>query len=277
MYIFVAKKSKGSKLLPLPLLLDGLYDRLGKGSFAYCLPGYMSTNESQIESFQKRFPWKTPDNAFFQYGMNGRHKMKGIPPQSQCKDLTIHWRYNQESINDFCNPLCLFLPGGKIDHSKVIFFLNDFSQNDVVFKTNETKEQIIAKLREKKPQALLIGSSNQSNLTYYRTPTSKGETDVLLVLGSVFNYADNVAFGFNKKINDKLKENFDSGGKRKGSDKTKGYSGFAFSVLSKEVKRKPQSKPQSNVIQDFWNYYLDELFHDLCCGKSKSAFFPFSE
>lgn len=111
-----------------------------------CYPGHQSTGKRGITDFCKRFPNASSPNGKILVLKNGMGPHTTIP-----KHVT---EFRKRGFN------CSAAQSQKKDHSKAIVW---FVGND------EQTVQIVG---------VLIGSSNQSEWTYYRKVADKGELDV---------------------------------------------------------------------------------------------------
>lgn len=225
-YIFTIKKWKGdSTPFPIEVLLEQYWRFGGHTTFAYCLPGYMSTTSDTIDHFFQKFLWK--GSSFFQNGMNGYRNTSDT-------GVKIGQLYNERSKGGY--PSLFYRIFGKdVDHSKTIFFLEKAPN----IEEKDDASMIINKLRNIKVNALLIGSSNQSQSTYYADVADKGEADVLIV--SWESDKDERA----KQMNQAINEAWFGRGQR-----------VARCILSKELE---DNRFPARDIDAFWKEYLSQI------------------
>lgn len=171
-YCYIVKKNEKEKgKSPVSKLLD-VYTRLyGQSDFIVCLPGFLSKNKSAMDTFINEFTFsKNPEifqRGYFFIGYNGCSLLKGTSFSKQDYINSKFGNYNT-SLKQ------------RKDHSKVVVF---FEKNS--FLLNEEDKNIDSLIKYGKVNAILIGSSNQSYTTYFKSPADKGETDVLLVDGDI--------------------------------------------------------------------------------------------
>lgn len=159
-------------------------------------PGYMSTGYSMIPHFVNRFLSNLCDShrerkvsvGFF-YGMNGNHHVAG---KIGGKIRDSYQRAVKESktaslVHIRCN--------SDRDHRKMLFFMEplcDLKQRNLIGDGNEiflTRDTMVEFLDSVKVRAVLFGSSNQSNRTYYGKAdgtADKGEADSLMFTEEAF-------------------------------------------------------------------------------------------
>ena len=170
-------------------------------------PGYLSKSESNIENFWSNF-FNNVDSNFdciIAKGMNENSKKSSGDTLEE----------NFEEIKKYTKSDPLLIPSSK-DHSKSIFFLQSkddsfmdalrsclktipldsiFGKEDNVSKENKEHDKELLKkykvefnkkifksyIKENfEIKAILVGSSNLSYQTYYKSPADKGEKDVFL-------------------------------------------------------------------------------------------------
>jgi len=173
MYIYVVKKNEGHiGVSPVLNLVQNYVTKFGKNDFFVSIPGYLSVSKKSMDIFCDEFPRKVIGNqiknqGYFFQGMNGTNMLKG-------SSLTIQ-NYINRIYGNFSS-----ITTPQTDHSKTIIFFESLNLN-----IYETIEDFIENANVK---AILIGSSNQSYYTYIHSPSSKGETDILLVDESVESF-----------------------------------------------------------------------------------------
>ena len=172
--VFVKKQYKATGISPVLTLINRFSLCYGKSVFVVCLPGYLSKTSSTLDSFADNFPRKKTESTlvnegYFFSGINGGDLIKG---SITCQNYinTLYGSYT----TSFIQPK---------DHSKIAIF----------FKKDETliiDKNIDKLIRKGEVFAILIGSSNQSHNTYIKSPSDKGEADILLIDGDFFNNND---------------------------------------------------------------------------------------
>lgn len=151
-------------------------------------PGFLSTSDKTIKEFINQFSQIVVKNESkelgFLNGMNGDNKIKGN--NKTIKE--IHYKYMKQ-YNFVGIDIGLL---SKRDHRKMLFFFTYNNKNkNYKNKAIKTKTDIDNFIKSINVNAVLIGSSNQSNTTYFNPIATKGEADI---------------FMFNKKINNKTIE-----------------------------------------------------------------------
>ncbi len=163
---FVHKKTGHVSDSPVFKLLSKFATYIRKNdTFMVSLPGFMSTDKTNISKFCNKIKHLFP-NAYFTKGMNGKYP---LPGSTNVADVQ----------NSFFNNMGLSIKT-KRDHSKMMFF----------FKLNGSKKvDNFNELKKLKCFAILIGSSNQSHQTYFGNLDKRtglliapyGEADALLL------------------------------------------------------------------------------------------------
>lgn len=144
---------------------------LDNDDITIAFPGYMSVKGENIDAFKNSI--KFHKNTFFTAGMNGS-RIDGKE--------TIQYLHNKDfdvRIDD--------LTKTNYDHAKMMFFLKNTSP------VNKNNKISVTDLLSMQVKAALIGSSNQSYITYCSDKADKGEADILLIDGNYLNADDREA------------------------------------------------------------------------------------
>lgn len=178
LYTFFLKKNKGDKKPFSIAELINLYSKTFSQDVVISFPGFMSKSISKIADFKKLLP--LTDSVYFTVGMNGNTKLNGT-------NYTIQEEYNKQYSSK------MNFPNFKTDHSKILFFIDekhcDFDNQDIQVK------------------AVLIGSTNQSYESYFKSPAKKGEADIFIVDGESIDNDDTKAESILVKIYEGLSKN----------------------------------------------------------------------
>lgn len=148
-------------------------------------PGYLSRTKERIDEFVENMcnliPCKESFSIGFFNGMNGNNSL-GKTTIVEYHNMCFEEKHvNTLKIN--CKK--------QLDHRKMIFFIYDsgnyFQQISMFNNSQDDKERHIDRyINNIKVKGMLIGSSNQSNATYFSIPASKGEADLLMFTDSSF-------------------------------------------------------------------------------------------
>lgn len=177
-YAFILKKNKGD-IAPFAVsTIINKYAAMFNNDIVISSPGYMSTTISTITDFVNNL--KLTQNVYFAVGMNGNQAVNGK------SYVSIQDEYN----NQYGSKLKMKKFSSK-DHSKFMFFLD--AQSGFYYSL--------------KVKAILIGSSNQSYSTYFKSPAEKGETDVFIIDGTFIDKNDESAEKRLLTIYDELDQN----------------------------------------------------------------------
>lgn len=167
--IFMRKNFHDASPFPTTVMVNGFLNKfMNDDDIVIAFPGYMSRTLPTIDHFIKSI--KFPPNTYFTVGKNGKDKPRFAPTTTK-KIQEIH--------NGYFSPKMCGLKSTDKDHAKMIFFLSgDGLEEDMT----------LTRLLSLNVKAVLLGSSNQSNTTYFKPTADKGEADILLING---NFIDN--------------------------------------------------------------------------------------
>ena len=177
-YIFFMKNQKGNQApSPTATIIKRFAKQCAPDDLTICLPGYMSVNSKSISQFVNQI--NLSKHTYFSQGMNGKNPIN--------KNFTI-----QDEHNSYYKGIP-FTFTEDTDHSKMIFFIKKPYDFDI---DSENERASISLLFDESCdcfdiKAILIGSSNQSFTTYFRS-AKKGEADVLLINGDAINADDKI-------------------------------------------------------------------------------------
>ena len=159
------RKMKGdSKPFPTTVVVKNYLDKFVKDyDIVLTFPGYMGTTQKKIDDFYHDV--KFANYTYFTVGMNGK---RDVSPGKKI----------QEAHNDKFSFKIIGLRNTYIDHAKMMFFLENNEETEVID---------VNDLLNLKVKAVLIGSSNQSYTTYSSPVADKGEADILLIDGNSIN------------------------------------------------------------------------------------------
>ncbi|MBQ8975834.1 MAG: hypothetical protein IJ078_00200 [Succinivibrionaceae bacterium] len=185
-------KYKGEKQLfkigqVVSLVFEELCNRTLKFPFGIIMsPGYLSTTQNTIHEYVNKFlKVVNHQNKFRQMyaglfvGMNG-----GINVNKQSN--TILDQHLCEFKSKQINQLMFKSKPKNKDHRKMIFFFVFKSDPKVFLPSTITKTDIHSFTENISVEYMLVGSSNQSNNTYYSSTASHGEADILFFNNSDF-------------------------------------------------------------------------------------------
>lgn len=169
--IFMRKTQGDTQPFPTTTIVNEYINRFVKNDdITIAFPGYMSTKEESIDLFIKSMDFRP--KTFFTAGMNGSRNVE------------------TESIQNLHNKrFAIHIDGltkTNFDHAKMMFFLQNTGSvnNDVISVKDLLSMQV---------KAALIGSSNQSFITYCSNKADKGEADILLIDGDYVDKNDSEA------------------------------------------------------------------------------------
>ena len=159
--IFMRKIQGDANPFPTTIVVQQYINNFVKNNdIVISCPGYMSTTDVTINDFLSNINF--PNNTYFTEGMNGNRVLR-----------TTGLRIQDEHNKNFTFNVSGICPRQR-DHAKMIFF----------FENNDPKTTWdISELLELKVKAILLGSSNQSNTTYFNATADKGEADIFLFDG----------------------------------------------------------------------------------------------
>ena len=164
--IFMKKKKGGQAPYAIEEVLNFYKNKFYHDDFIISLPGYMSRTPFSISNFKDRFPFDK--NYYYTEGMNGKQFVN-----RSCGSDTIQEAYNYNHSG--FTPFFPFRSEGA-DHSKMLFFLENCCGNNICVSCLDKHPRV---------KALLIGSSNQSERTYFLGPADKGEADLFIIDSSM--------------------------------------------------------------------------------------------
>ena len=195
MIIYYIRKTKGSRIQGISILISWYMSNLKEKTFLVCQPGYLSSTLSQtkkksleIEKIISLFkgPSKSILRGVFSHSMNFNEDLEfynRLKKQYLFLDqvyLETH-STNKSNLQKIKNNLR--------DHSKCIwFYKDDYGKNDSVFNGDLEALKSILEIdntsylfESSKLKALAVGSTNLSATSYFKVPTDKGETDVFFI------------------------------------------------------------------------------------------------
>lgn len=146
------------------------YSKVTKNEYhVISAPGYLSTTEKTINDYIKglREIFKKDTSIGFLNGMNGHYKTSNGNTIIEVHNQKLH-------TNEFKQ--IKLQPKKEFDHRKMMCFYMEEKEN----KNEITLDTIDDFLENIYVGAILIGSSNQSNITYFRDPANKGESDIFI-------------------------------------------------------------------------------------------------
>ena len=175
--IFMRKIQGESVPFPTTIVVKEYIDKFVKDNdIVITFPGYMSTTDKNISDFISAINF--PKNTHFTVGMNGKRVVK-----------TTGAAIQDEHNNKFKFNVSGLVPSQR-DHAKMMFFFD----NDKPLTNIDVSQLLTMNVK-----AVLLGSSNQSQTTYFNLTADKGEADIFLFEG---RYIAN-----NEQLNDENIEN----------------------------------------------------------------------
>lgn len=139
-------------------------------------PGYMSKTAATISNYLKNLS-NIVTNGRIYYGifngMNGNHNCQGVSILDRHQQEMKKYNFININIDSKVNK----------DHRKVMCF---FTLNNNIYKEINFKNYDDF-LNEINVNAVLIGSSNQSDSTYFKAVADKGEADIFMFSGEWFD------------------------------------------------------------------------------------------
>lgn len=179
-------------------MLEAYSKQTGYENSIISSPGFLSTKNNTIREFLENLSRIITNNnkveLGFMNGMNGNTKIKGSNKTIKEAHYKIMKQYNFDGID--------IKVLNKRDHRKMMFFFtykNEEHKRDVI----KTKEEIDNFLDQICVNAVLIGSSNQSNVTYFSPVATKGEADIFMFNGKFKNKEINIE-SFNEIYKDSV-------------------------------------------------------------------------
>ena len=159
--IFMRKIQGESVPFPTTIVVQEYIDKFVKDNdIVITFPGYMSNKNKTIHNFISAINF--PQNTHFTVGMNGARIVKTT-------GVTIQEEHNK----NFTLKVSGLVPSQR-DHAKMMFF---FDNDQPLTNINVTQ------LLTMNVKAVLLGSSNQSQNTYFNLTADKGEADIFLFEG----------------------------------------------------------------------------------------------
>ena len=186
MYIIVAKKTeKDGNEFPIVTALKWYFMK-NKDDIILVSPGYMSTTDKTIQEFCDKFKNLSENvdcQIILSIGMNGTRLVEG----TSMDIMQRHYDYFKKKFPPFST---------KKDHSKFLIFIEN--NDDFVSTYENDASSLVELLKDDKTviKAILLGSSNFSNNTYFSERADKGEADILMVAEKLYIEEDFVrSFG----------------------------------------------------------------------------------
>ena len=172
--IFMKNEKHNLPPSPTAIVVTAFVRAFASTDITICLPGYMSTTQNTIHKFVNQI--KLGPYTYFSRGMNGK---KPLSPYINVQD-----KYNSYYKGI---PFTFF---EDTDHSKMIFFIdNQFGEFDLSDENICNSIFLRNTIGQPRIKAVLIGSSNQSQQTYFNK-AQKGEADILLIDGDIIDTDD---------------------------------------------------------------------------------------
>lgn len=236
-YIIYLPKSKGEdkKDRKINLILEKYSKFTNYENSIISSPGYMSRRSSSIGKYLLNLEKILTDSKKknteigLLNGMNGHYPLNKLGTTIREEHINLFSKYHFSEIEMNVNK--------SLDHRKVMcFFTRKTSFTEII-----TSENLAEFLETVQVNAFMIGSSNQSNTTYFDKIASKGEADIFVFRDTYYSTGNKGEIGIINGENDE------------------GLIAQSFSVVRDSVITKSFFGIGHDKSQDFMNNVLYEL------------------